>query len=147
MDKRFQEAIELFEEVLIYGTERVLRSVEDPLWKEYSPEQMQLLKMIGKEDSLTAGRLASLQGVHKSAVSNRLKKLLDKELVMVKPSADKREKLLTLTDLGKSVVDQSGAVLHEYIEMLLSDRVNDQEIDQFLVTFRKLKEILKMNGV
>jgi len=147
MDKRIQEAIELFEEVLIYGTERVLRSVEDPLWKEYSPEQIQLLKMIGKEDALTAGRLANLQGVHKSAVSNRLKKLLDKELVMVKPSTDKREKLLTLTDLGKSVVDQSGAVLHEYIEMLLSDRVNDQEIDQFLVTFRKLKEILKMNGV
>ena len=147
MDKRIQEAIELFEEVLIYGTERVLRSVEDPLWKEYSPEQIQLLKMIGKEDSLTAGRLADLQGVHKSAVSNRLKKLLDKELVKVKPSTDKREKLLTLTDLGKSVVDQSGAVLHEYIEMLLSDRVNDQEIDQFLVTFRKLKEILKMNGV
>jgi len=147
MDKRIQEAIELFEEVLIYGTERVLRSVEDPLWKEYSPEQIQLLKMIGKEDSLTAGRLADLQGVHKSAVSNRLKKLLDKELVKVKPSTDKREKLLTLTDQGKSIVDQSGAVLHEYIEMLLSDRVNDQEIDQFLVTFRKLKEILKMNGV
>ena len=147
MDKRIQEAIELFEEVLIYGTERVLRSVEDPLWKEYSPEQIQLLKMIGKEDSLTAGRLADLQGVHKSAVSNRLKKLLDKELVKVKPSTDKREKLLTLTDQGKSIVDQSGAVLHEYIEMLLSDQVNDQEIDQFLVTFRKLKEILKMNGV
>ena len=147
MDNRIQEAIELFEEVLIYGTERVLRSVEDPLWKEYSPEQIQLLKMIGKEDSLTAGRLADLQGVHKSAVSNRLKKLLDKELVKVKPSTDKREKLLTLTDQGKSIVDQSGAVLHEYIEMLLSDQVNDQEIDQFLVTFRKLKEILKMNGV
>jgi len=147
MDKRIQEAVELFEEVLIYGTERVLKSVEDPLWKEYSPEQIQVLKMIGKEETLTAGRLANLQGVHKSAVSNRLKKLLDRELVIVKPTADKREKLLALTDQGKKVVEQSNAVLYEYIEMLLSDQVNDQEIDQFLVTFRKLKEILKMNGV
>ncbi len=147
MDKRIQEAVELFEEVLIYGTERVLKSVEDPLWKEYSPEQIQVLKMIGKEETLTAGRLANLQGVHKSAVSNRLKKLLDRELVIVKPAADKREKLLALTDQGKAVVEQSNAVLHEYIGMLLSDQVNDQEIDQFLVTFRKLKEILKMNGV
>lgn len=147
MDKRIQEAVELFEEVLIYGTERVLKSVEDPLWKEYSPEQIQVLKMIGKEESLTAGRLASLQGVHKSAISSRLKKLIDKELVVVKPSADRREKLVVLTERGNKVVEQSNAVLHAYIEELMSDQVNDEEIDQFLVTFRKLKEILKMNGV
>lgn len=147
MDKRIQEAVELFEEVLIYGTERVLRSVEDPLWKEYSPEQIQVLKMIGKEESLTAGRLASLQGVHKSAISSRLKKLIDKDLVVVQPSADRREKVVVLTERGKKVVEQSNGVLHAYIEELMSDQVNDEEIDQFLVTFRKLKEILKMNGV
>lgn len=147
MDKRIQEAVELFEEVLIYGTERVLKSVEDPLWKEYSPEQIQVLKMIGKEESLTAGRLASLQGVHKSAISSRLKKLIDKELVVIKPSVDRREKIVELTKRGEEVVEQSNAVLHAYIEELMSDQVNDEEIDQFLVTFRKLKEILKMNGV
>ncbi|MDX1807088.1 MAG: MarR family transcriptional regulator, partial [Paenisporosarcina sp.] len=70
MDERIQEATELFEEVLIYGTERVLKSVEHPLWKEYSPEQMQVLKLISKEESMTAGRLAVLQGVHKSAISS-----------------------------------------------------------------------------
>ena len=147
MDKRIQEATDLFEEVLIYGTERVLKSVEHPLWKEYSPEQMQVLKLISKEESMTAGRLALLQGVHKSAISSRLKKLVDKELVAIKPSGDKREKLLTLTEKGQDVVVQSKQVLDEYISSLLSDHVNDQEIEQFLVTFRKLNEILKMDGV
>ncbi|MBU0903590.1 MAG: winged helix DNA-binding protein [Firmicutes bacterium] len=147
MDKRIQEATELFEEVLIYGTERVLKSVDNPLWKEYSPEQMQVLKLISKEESMTAGRLALLQGVHKSAISSRLKKLVEKELVVIMPSGDRREKLIELTDKGQDVVEQSKQVLDEYIGSLLSDHVNDQEIEQFLVTFRKLKEILKMDGV
>jgi DNA-binding MarR family transcriptional regulator len=125
----------------------VLKSVENPLWKEYSPEQMQVLKLINKEESMTAGRLAVLQGVHKSAVSSRVKKLVEKELVIIKPTGDKREKLLVLTTKGKQVVKQSKEVLDEYIGALLTDHVNDQEIEQFLVTFRKLKEILKMDGV
>lgn len=147
MDKRIQEAVSLFEEVLIYGTERVIRSVDDPLWREYSPEQMQVLKLIYKEGEITSSRLAILQGVHKSAISNRLKKLIEKEVIRIKPSGDKREKILVLTALGETVIKRSDAVLHEYIGKLMTNKVDDQEIEQFLVTFRKLKEILKMNGV
>ncbi|QBP39730.1 MarR family winged helix-turn-helix transcriptional regulator [Paenisporosarcina antarctica] len=147
MDKRIQEAVSLFEEVLIYGTERVIRSVDDPLWREYSPEQMQVLKLIYKEGEITSGRLAILQGVHKSAISNRLKKLIEKEVISIKPSGDKREKILVLTARGETVIKRSDAVLHEYIGKLMTNKVDDQEIEQFLVTFRKVKEILKMNGV
>lgn len=146
MDKRIQEAVDLFQQVLIYGTERVLRSVEDPLWKEYSPEQMQVLNIIAKEGAMTAGRIAMLQGVHKSAVSNRLKKLKDNELLHVLQSDDKREKLLDLTEKGRVAAKHSNEVLHGYIEKLLINQVDDQEIEQFLMTFRKLKEILKTNG-
>lgn len=147
MDERIREAVSLFEEVLIYGTERVIRSVDDPIWKEYSPEQIQVLKLIDKEGEITSSRLAILQGVHKSAISNRLKKLMEKELIDTKPSGDKREKILVLTSLGVDVVNESDRVLHEYIGKLMSNQVDDQEIEQFLVTFRKLREILKMNGV
>lgn len=147
MDKRIQEAVSLFEEVLIYGTERVIRSVDDPLWREYSPEQIQVLKLIHKEGEITSGRLAILQGVHKSAISNRLKKLKEKELVDTKSSGDKREKILVLTLKGETVIKRSDEVLNEYIGKLLSNQVNDQELDQFLVMFRKLSKIMKMNGV
>jgi DNA-binding MarR family transcriptional regulator len=147
LDKRIQEAVSLFEEVLIYGTERVIRSVDDPLWREYSPEQIQVLKLIHKEGEITSGRLAILQGVHKSAISNRLKKLKEKELVDTKSSGDKREKILVLTPQGESVIKRSDEVLNEYIGKLMSNQVNDQEIDQFLVMFRKLSKIMKMNGV
>ncbi|MDS8877109.1 winged helix DNA-binding protein, partial [Streptococcus pneumoniae] len=82
-----------------------------------------------------------LQGVHKSAVSNRTKKLLQKELIQVVQTADRREKLLELTDAGKSVLEESDRILAEYLEKLMSEQVDDQEIEQFLVIFRKLSAI------
>lgn len=65
MDGRIKEAVDLFQEVMIYGTERVIKSVDHPLWNEYSPEQIQMLKLIGKEKRVTSARLAVLQAVHK----------------------------------------------------------------------------------
>lgn len=147
MDKRITEAVELFQEVLFYGTERVIRAVDNPIWEEFSPEQMQSLKLISKEGQITSARLAILQGVHKSAVSNRIKKLLQKELIQVVQTADRREKLLELTESGRQVLEESDRILAEYLEKLMSEQVNDQEIDQFLSIFRKLRTIMKTDGV
>nr|WP_316047361.1 hypothetical protein [Planococcus glaciei] len=79
MDGRIKEAVDLFQEVMLYGTERVIKAIDDPLWKEFSPEQMQMLKLISKEKRVTSSRLAVLQAVHKSAISSRIKKLLQKK--------------------------------------------------------------------
>ncbi|HSI66238.1 MAG TPA: MarR family transcriptional regulator [Planococcus sp. (in: firmicutes)] len=147
MDGRIKEAVDLFEEVMVYGTERVIKSVDHPLWKEYSPEQIQMLKLIGKEKQITSGRLAVLQAVHKSAISSRIKKLLQKEVIRVVETTDRREKMLELTDKGQSILVELDKVLTDYIEKLMSENIADEEIDQFLTIFRKLKTIIKMDGV
>ncbi|TWT04245.1 winged helix DNA-binding protein [Planococcus sp. CPCC 101016] len=147
MDARIKEAVDLFEEVMIYGTERVIKSVDHPLWNEYSPEQIQMLKLIGKEKQITSARLAVLQAVNKSAISSRIKKLLQKEVVRVVQTTDRREKLLELTDKGQAIILELDKVLTEYIEKLMAENIADEEIDQFLTIFRKLKTILKMDGV
>lgn len=147
MDARIKEAVDLFTEVMVYGTERVIKSVDDPLWKEYSPEQIQLLKLIGREQRITSGRLAVMQGVHKSAVSSRIKKLLEKDLIRVVETANRREKLLELTDKGIHIQKQSDKVLTEYVEKLFGQYIEDEEIEQFLTIFRKLKDIIKTDGV
>lgn len=147
MDGRIQEAVDLFQEVLVYGTERVIKSVDHPLWKEYSTEQIQMLKLIGTEKQITSARLAILQAVHKSAISSRIKKLLQKEVIHVVETTDKREKLLELTDKGQALVLELDQVLTNYLEKLLSENIADREIEQFLVIFRKLKTIIKMDGV
>lgn len=147
MDQRIKEAVDLFTEVMIYGTERVIKSVDDPLWKEFSPEQMQMLKLISKEKRVTSSRLAVLQSVHKSAISSRSKKLLQKGLIQIVQTEDRREKMLEITEDGRKVLQQSDKVLTNYIEKLMSEHIEDEEIDQFLIIFRKLKDILKMDGV
>ena len=147
MDTRIQEAVDLFQEVMIYGTERVIKSVDHPLWKEYSPEQIQLLKLISKEKQITSARLAVMQAVHKSAISSRIKKLLQKEVIQVVQTTDRREKLLELTDKGHAILMELDKVLTDYLEKLMSENIADEEIDQFLAIFRKLKTIIKMDGV
>lgn len=147
MDKRIYEAIDLFSEVMVYGTERVIKSIDDPLWREYSPEQMQLLKLIAREQRITSGRLAVLQGVHKSAVSSRIKKLLEKDLIRIVETENRREKLLELTEKGESIHQKSEKVLTDYIEKLFGQHIEDEEIEQFLTIFRKLKDIIKTDGV
>lgn len=147
MDARIQEAVDLFMEVMVYGTERVIKSIDDPLWKEYSPEQIQMLKLISKEQRITSGRLAILQAVHKSAISSRIKKMLEKGLIQIIETPNRREKVLELTTKGEEVLVESDAVLGDYVEKLFGQHISDEEIDQFLVTFRKLKDIIKTDGV
>ncbi|MDN3439534.1 winged helix DNA-binding protein [Planococcus sp. APC 3900] len=147
MDGRIKEAVDLFQEVMMYGTERVIKSVDHPLWNEYSPEQIQMLKLISKEKRVTSARLAVLQAVHKSAISSRIKKLLQKEVIQVVQTEDRREKMLELTDKGQAILMELEKVLTDYIEKLISENIADEEIDQFLTIFRKLKTIMKMDGV
>jgi len=149
LDGRIKEAVDLFQEVMLYGTERVIKAIDDPLWKEFSPEQMQMLKLISKEKRVTSSRLAVLQAVHKSAISSRIKKLLQKEVIrfVQAEQQDRREKLIELTEQGEKILAQSDKVLTDYIEKLMSEHVNDEEIDQFLTIFRKLKDIIKTDGV
>ncbi|WP_088007411.1 MarR family winged helix-turn-helix transcriptional regulator [Indiicoccus explosivorum] len=147
MDTRIKEAISLFEDVMIYGTEQVLRSMDEQFWNQYSPEQLHLLKLLKKEERLTAGRLAALQGVHKSAISGRTKKLLAKELIRVVETPDRRSKLYELTAEGERVIGKARELTHRYVQEQLVDHVNDEEIDQFLRIFRKLKAIIKTEEV
>lgn len=149
MDGRIKEAVDLFQEVMFYGTERVIKAIDDPLWKEFSPEQMQMLKLIDKEKRITSSRLAVLQAVHKSAISSRIKKLHQKEVIrfVQTEQQDRREKLIELTAHGKEVLEKSDKVVTDYIENLMVKHVNDEEIDQFLTIFRKLKDIIKTDGV
>ena len=105
-----------------------------------------MLKLIGKEKRVTSARLAVLQAVHKSAISSRIKKLLQKEVIQVVQTTDRREKMLELTDKGQEVLVELEKVLTDYIEKLMSENIADEEIDQFLTIFRKLKTILKMDG-
>ncbi|RCW65854.1 MarR family winged helix-turn-helix transcriptional regulator [Saliterribacillus persicus] len=145
MQKQIGEAVELFEEVMIYGQGKVLKSINTELWKKFSPEQIQMLKLIKKEEKLTSNQLAELQGVHKSAISNRLKKLVEKNVVtMLDSEEDQRTKYIELTEEGEKVIQKSDQLLHDYIEHLFSEHIEEAELAQFIEMFKKIKSILQL---
>lgn len=148
MREKLEEAIELFQEVLIYGSEHVVKSVNVDVWDEYSPEQIQVLKILSTQGPLSNGKLAEIQGVHKSAISTRLKKLEEKGLVASdKDPNDQRAKIVRLTTSGEEVLRKSDEAVYESIEKLFVGKVEEHEIDTFVNTFRKLKDILHMKGM
>ncbi|MDV6379071.1 MarR family transcriptional regulator, partial [Sporosarcina sp. GW1-11] len=105
MKDKLQEAVGLFEEVMIYGTEHVMKNLDVPIWKENSPEQIQVLKILSAYGQLSSGQLAEIQGVHKSAISTRLKKLVEKELIQSeKDPLDQRSNRISLTAKGAEVL-------------------------------------------
>ncbi|MBN8208113.1 MarR family transcriptional regulator [Bacillus sp. NTK071] len=147
MNQKLCEAVALFEEVIMYGTERVIRSFEHQIFEEYSSEQLQMLQIISKSVHISPGKLASLQGVHKSAISNRFKKLETKGLVTTVDSEDDlRGKSIALTDKGHEVVTLFNEVIYEHVEKIVLDDFQESEIDDFLRIFRKLSTILKTEG-
>ncbi|PIC70893.1 MarR family transcriptional regulator [Sporosarcina sp. P16b] len=143
MRNQLQEAVELFEEVMIYGTEHVVKNLDVPIWKDYSPEQIHVLKILSAYGQLSSGQLAEIQGVHKSAISSRLKKLVEKDLVQSEKDVnDQRMNRISLTEKGREVLSISNAAINESVENLLKDQIDEQELEQFIKTFRKLKSIL-----
>ncbi len=143
MNKKLQEAVELFEEVMIYGTEHVFKNLDVPIWKEYSPEQIQVLKILAAYGNLSSGQLAGIQGVHKSAISTRLKKLLEKDLVQSeKDPNDQRINRISLTTKGCEVLAVSNEAINKSVEKLFENQIDETELEQFIETFRKLKSIL-----
>ncbi|UOQ94475.1 MarR family transcriptional regulator [Halobacillus shinanisalinarum] len=145
MNKRLDEAVDLFKEVMIFGTERIIKSIEHEIYDFYSPEQVHMLQILSKVEKASPGRLAELQGVHKSAVSNRVKKLTQNGLVKVIDSKeDQRGKTISLTDEGRDVIQQSNELISNHIEDLLHDELKNSEIDEFIRIFNKVKTILKV---
>ena len=124
--------------------EHVIEAMEGNVWREYSREQLQLLKLLDQFGPTLAGQLAQKQGVHKSAVSNRLKKLVEKELVTSRRGQDQRERLIALTPEGKRLVEEVDAAVYRYVESLIDGEVDEIEIEQFVRTFRKIKQLLRI---
>lgn len=148
MNEKFKEAAELFEEVMIYGTERLMKSIDLPFWHEYSPEQIQVLKILSTYGKATSSKIAQLQGVHKSAISSRIKKLEEKSLIMIKPDEqDRRSKFIFLTEKGERILQLSNEAIYKQFETLILDQVDEYEIDQFIEIFSKLKKILQLKGM
>ncbi|RKD73502.1 MULTISPECIES: MarR family winged helix-turn-helix transcriptional regulator [Sinobaca] len=145
MNQKLQRATELFSDVMVYGKNKVYEHINYEIQGEFSIEQMKVLELLHTHHSLTSKELQSMLGIHKSAISNRLKKLSDRgDIVFIQEDKDQRVKHVKLTDQGTEAYVVISAQVDEYLSHLLGD-IKDEELDQLIATFEKVKDIFQKN--
>ncbi|AIC95098.1 MULTISPECIES: MarR family winged helix-turn-helix transcriptional regulator [Shouchella] len=142
MKNTLLEAMDVFKDVFFYGHQ----IIEEELTHEFrdlSPEQLAVLIIIDLTGPLTSKEIAEYQRTHKSAVSNRLKKLQQKNLIQFKESdKDSRLKYVHFSEEGKAKMKAYQEEVHTYFTALFSD-FEAQEVAQFYQLMNKIRERLR----
>ncbi|MDO5660711.1 MAG: MarR family transcriptional regulator, partial [Staphylococcus xylosus] len=104
------------------------------LREEYniSKEQANVILMLENEKTMTLTEITERQGVNKAAVSRRIKKLIQAEVVewvKTEESTDQRLKYITLSEKGKQFNRESKSIINDIVSDMLHD-LSDDEIEQ-----------------
>ncbi|CUB18213.1 HTH-type transcriptional regulator TcaR [Bacillus subtilis] len=144
-EQKLCQAINLFVEVLLEGTEFVHHEINQDVFKNISREQADLLKILKVKGPTSPGSLAMYQNVHKSAISNRLKKLLDKGLVEwddCPAKSDKRSKLINITTSGETILEELDSAIFNALKELIDD-IDEKHLNSIIEIFTILKNKFK----
>ncbi|MCG1086945.1 MarR family transcriptional regulator [Staphylococcus epidermidis] len=132
MVRRIEDHISFLEKFINDVNTLTAKLLKD-LQTEYgiSAEQSHVLNMLSIE-ALTVGQITEKQGVNKAAVSRRVKKLLNAELVKLeKPhsNTDQRLKIIKLSNKGKKYIKERKAVMSHIASDMTSD-FDSKEIEK-----------------
>ena len=132
MVRRIEDHISFLEKFINDVNTLTAKLLKD-LQTEYgiSAEQSHVLNMLSIE-ALTVGQITEKQGVNKAAVSRRVKKLLNAELVKLeKPDSniDQRLKIIKLSNRGKKYIKERKAIMSHIASDMTSD-FDSKEIEK-----------------
>lgn len=132
MVRRIEDHISFLEKFINDVNTLTAKLLKD-LQTEYgiSAEQSHVLNMLSIE-VLTVGQITEKQGVNKAAVSRRVKKLLNAELVKLeKPDSntDQRLKIIKLSNKGKKYIKERKAIMSHIASDMTSD-FDSKEIEK-----------------
>ena len=132
MVRRIEDHISFLEKFINDVNTLTAKLLKD-LQTEYgiSAEQSHVLNMLSIE-ALTVGQITEKQGVNKAAVSRRVKKLLNAELVKLeKPDSntDQRLKIIKLSNKGKKYIKERKAMMSHIASDMTSD-FDSKEIEK-----------------
>lgn len=132
MVRRIEDHISFLEKFINDVNTLTAKLLKD-LQTEYgiSAEQSHVLNMLSIE-ALTVGQITEKQGVNKAAVSRRVKKLLNAELVKLeKPDSntDQRLKIFKLSNKGKKYIKERKAIMSHIASDMTSD-FDSKEIEK-----------------
>ncbi|UXR33355.1 MarR family winged helix-turn-helix transcriptional regulator [Staphylococcus simulans] len=136
-----------FMAMFIEDINTLMASLLEGLRKEYhiSIEQSQALLLLDNNKSLTLSEITEKQGVNKAAISRRIKKLINLELVeLVKQNenVDQRLKYVRLTDNGREYIERTKVIVNDVSTYLLQD-ISQSQIEETAKNLRIIDQRIK----
>lgn len=147
MVRRIEDHISFLEKFINDVNTLTAKLLKD-LQTEYgiSAEQSHVLNMLSIE-ALTVGQITEKQGVNKAAVSRRVKKLLNAELVKLeKPDSntDQRLKIIKLSNKGKKYIKERKAIMSHIASDMTSD-FDSKEIEKVRQVLEIIDYLILLN--
>lgn len=156
MKEKIMENIEQhtqFMAMFIEDINTLVANLLEGLRKEYhiSIEQSQALFLLDNNKSLTLSEITEKQGVNKAAISRRIKKLINLELVeLVKQNenVDQRLKYVKLTNNGREYIERTKVIVNDVSTYLLQDLSQTQieeTAENLKIIDQRIKEYISKN--
>lgn len=120
---------------------KIINEVIDEENIDISREQLGIFKLLLEHKQLSVNQIAEKQGVYKTAISKRIKKLETKHFVERIKSEDKREKVIQLTEEGLQFYNNRQNKLYEGFKRKLN--LNSKELNDLFDYTNHINDILK----
>jgi MarR family transcriptional regulator, teicoplanin-associated locus regulator len=119
------------------------RMEEEEELAHFSKEQMETLRIIRKHPNISQGEIAKNQGVFKTAISNRIKKLEQSQLITIAADKDNRKRTVNLTNKGEALSLKAEDAVFGSLHQLFDEQFTEEEIKFFTAKLNKTVNILK----
>lgn len=139
--KNLHEAMMLLEDIMITANEKITRELDAETLHGLSFEQYDVLAFLKLKGDKTPGEIAMFKNVTKSAMSNRLSKLLAQGYItyMPAPAGDKRSKHVHLTKEGLKVATD----IQQRYQAVIAEMFEDLQENEDLTTFIRILKIVQ----
>ncbi len=143
MENQTHLLIKRYSDVYLFATKRIDNLIKERLLEDLSLEQFSVLRHIYLNKSIRSSELAELCCVNKSAISLKVDKLFNKNLIIKnRDSIDRRNVDLSLSDQGMTIYHQVVNEIEQFVEPLL-DELTSEELNSFLNVYEKISQIIQ----
>ncbi|MBC2329341.1 MarR family winged helix-turn-helix transcriptional regulator [Listeria swaminathanii] len=144
--QKVKQLIKSYQQTYIFAMSHIHQAISEISTNtvDLSIEQFFVLREIAAYDGISATELAATLSVNKSAITPKLKKLVDKGYIQRKRNQqDKRAVVLTISEKGNNVYEecekQLELLVNEWLEIL-----GEKDSEHFFELFQKItKSVVK----
>ncbi len=137
-----KDLIEQYANVYLFATKKLETLISEKVIP-MSMEQFGMLRFLHNCGELTPKEMAEKCGVHKSAITAKAARLVEKGLIERKEHPnDRRYVYLTLTKKGEDIYMQSEQAMIEFVSNFFA-QLDGEEVEVFLKVYGKINKMIE----